>query len=113
MQHGRQISWLGDHEGSALANQIPATVWTHARGMHRPSGHVATFTGSVCFRRAVHRQRHLAAQKDVRGLFHVRVIGVVCVWPVFPNVSIAKAFMTQFLRQRLLVHAAILPNLGH
>jgi hypothetical protein len=78
--------------------------------MDRPSGYIATFTGSVYFRRTVHRQRHLAAQNDVCGLFHVRVIRVVCVWPVFPNISIAKAFVTQLLHQRLLVHAAILPK---
>ena len=78
--------------------------------MYRTGRHVATFTGFVRCRRTGHHQRHLAAQNDVCRLLRMRVIGIVRVRPVFPNVSVAKTFISKFLRQRLLVHAAILPK---
>jgi hypothetical protein len=76
-------------------------------------GHIATLSSSMDFRNAAHRHSHVAAEHDVRRFASVRVLGVVRIRRVFPNVSMPEALIAQSFCQRLLIHAAMLAKLPY
>jgi hypothetical protein len=54
--------------------------------MHRAHGHVAAFAGAIRVAAAIHRQRHLPAQYDVRCFRSMRVIGIGRVRRILPHI---------------------------
>jgi len=78
--------------------------------MHGARRNVAPFTRAIRVALAVHRQRHLSTQNDVRAFRGMRVIRIGRVWPILPNIGMAEALSLQISRKFLLVHNMILPN---
>ena len=93
-----------------LADEIPAATRPHPRRVHRASSHIAPFACTIRLARAVHRERHLPLQDNVRGFRAMRVIGIRRVRPVLPHISMAEALPLEISHQLLLVHRIILPN---
>jgi hypothetical protein len=78
--------------------------------VHRACRHIAPFTHAIRVALAAHRQRHLSAQDDVRGLRSVRVIGVRCVRPILPHIRVPEAFLLESSRELPFIHSIILAN---
>ena len=53
---------------------------------------------------AAHRQRHLAAQNDVRGLRGMGVIGIGRVRPILPNIRLTKSFLLEATHKFRFIH---------
>ena len=75
----------------ALADQIAAAARPHPRRMHRAGRHVAPFARAIRVALAVHRQRHLSAQNDMRAFRGMRVIRIGRIRPILPNISMTEA----------------------
>src|SRR5258708_16800331 len=93
-----------------LADEIPAATRPHPRRVHRASSHVAPFACPIRVALALHRQRHLPVQDNVRRLRAMCVIRIRRVGPVLPHISMAEALPLKLNRQLLLVHSIILAN---
>src|SRR6266446_7360906 len=89
---------------------MAATGWTHARRVHGTCRDIRAFTSAIGVALPVHRQRHLAAQDDVRSLRSVRVIWIRGVRRILPHVRVPEAFLLETLRELPLVHSIILAN---
>ena len=61
------------------------------RGVNCAGRNVASVTHTVRVRFAAHRKRHLAIENKVRREARVRVIGIVGVRAILPDVSVRKA----------------------
>src|SRR5581483_646243 len=87
-----------------LADQISATGCAHARRMHSFGGDVETVARVVSFRIAVHGDRHLSVENDVRGFTGMHVIGIESVGAILPNVRGGKSLGAKLSFERLFVH---------
>src|SRR6266446_6673989 len=90
---------------------MAATGWTHARRVHGTCRDIAAFTSAIRVALPVHRQRHLAAQNDVRGFRRVRVILIRRVRPILRDVGVPEAFLLEGAGESLLIHPTYLS--GH
>jgi len=80
-----------------LANQIAAATRAHPRGMDRPWGNIAAITHTVGLRLSGHRERHLAFEDDVRRQVGVRVVGIMRVRRVLPNIGMRETLRLELL----------------
>ena len=81
--------------GSALTDDVATTERAHHRGMRHAGGNVAAVSGAVemCF--AIYGEGHLTAENDMGGFGNVRVVGVLRIWSIGPDVSVGKTFALQ------------------
>jgi len=75
------------------------------RRVYRARRNVAARTRAKRFRLAIHGQRHLSIQDDVRRLDRMRVVSVSRARHVFPNVGVRKTLAMKLIHQFLLIHA--------
>jgi hypothetical protein len=80
-----------------------------ARRVYGACRNIAAFTSAIGATLPVHRQRHLAAQNDVRGFRGVRVIWIRRVRRIL-HIGVPEAFLLESARELLLVHPIILSN---
>jgi hypothetical protein len=73
--------------------------------MYRASGNVATLACTTRPRRAALRQCHFPFEDDVRRLGCVRMIGIVRVWPVLPDIRVEESFAMKLAFQRFQIFA--------
>jgi hypothetical protein len=95
----------------ALTYQIPAAARPHARGVHCTCRNITALTGAISAALAIHRQRHLSVQNDVRGLRKMRVIRIGHVRRVLPHVGMTESLSLKTSRKFPFVHDMILPNI--
>jgi len=91
-----------------LTDEVPAPPRPHASGMHGAGGDVAALARTVGMRRATLGQRHFSIEDDVRSLSGVRVVWIVRVRPVLPDVCVQESFDMKlaFQRFQISVHFA-------
>jgi hypothetical protein len=84
---------LLSHPGALfLSHQIPATIPSHPRQMHRPRRHIATVARSISRRLSIHCQCHLARQNNMRRFASMRMVGIKRLRPVLPHKRMLKSF---------------------
>jgi hypothetical protein len=79
--------------------------------MYGACWNVAAFTRAIRVALAVHRQRHLSVQNDVRGFRGMRVIGIGRVRRVLPRIGLTESLSLKTSRKFPFVHNMILSNI--
>ncbi len=83
-----------------FTDQVPAAVRPHARGVDRASGDVATLAYGKGSRRACMRKRHLSVKDDVGCFARMRMIGIMRVRSILPDVRVKESFLMKLAFQR-------------
>jgi len=96
-------------QDSFLADQVAASARPHLRGVHRARRNVTALSGGAGDRCAGLRQRHLSFENDVGRLRGMRVVGIIRVWPVLPDIGMQKSFAVEqgFQRFQVRGHASL------
>ena len=78
--------------GDALTDDVATTERAHHCGMRHAGGNVAAVSGAVemCF--AIYGEGHLTAENAMGGFVNVRVVGVLRIWSIGPDISVGKTF---------------------
>jgi len=79
--------------------------------MYGACWNVAAFTRAIRMALAVHRQRHLSVQNDVRGFRRMRVIRIGRVRRVLPHIGLTESLVLKSSRKFPFVHDLILANI--
>ena len=81
--------------GLLLANEVAAACRPHVRRVLRTGRNIAAISRPIRRASAIHHQRHLAFDNDVRGFHRVRVVRITLVGPVLSDVGVTKPFAPQ------------------
>ena len=73
--------------------------------MHGPCRNVAAVAHPIRRRFAAHRERHLSIQNDVRCKARVRVVGIVRVRAILPDVRLRESFGLELLAKLAIVRS--------
>src|SRR5437868_8863167 len=77
---------------SPFADQIFTALRSDASAVLGSSRNVATFSRLVGSHAAIHHERHLAIENDVRRFCGMGVLRIVRTGPILPDVSLPKSF---------------------
>jgi hypothetical protein len=58
--------------------------------MQSAGRHVAALSDSIGLRLPLYREGHLALQNDMRGIGRVRVLGIIGIGGILPNIGVPK-----------------------
>src|SRR5262249_23950455 len=96
--------WTGHSRQLFLTNKITTAAWPYLGRVNGPRGHIAAFAS---FKRAAfstHRQSHFTIENDMRSFGGVRMIRVVCLRAILPDISVHNPFRMQLIFELGNVH---------